>query len=98
MAGALSPAGRRSQINGCIRTTVHDDCVAASPTTLSGDPPTVATLRSDQEVDGVFACTRKERHTSRTGAPYLTLELRDRTGTIAARAFRDADALAGGFE
>jgi 3'-5' exoribonuclease len=46
----------------------------------------------------VFACTRKERHTSRAGAPYLTVELRDRTGAIAARAFRDADVLAGRFE
>jgi len=46
----------------------------------------------------VFACTRKERQISRTGTPYLTIELRDRTGTILARAFRDADVLAGRFE
>jgi 3'-5' exoribonuclease len=62
------------------------------------DPATVATLRSEDEVEGVFACTRKERRISRAGAPYLTLELSDRTGTIAARAFRDADLLAAGFE
>ncbi len=30
--------------------------------------------------------------------PYLALELRDRTGAVAARAFRDADVLAGRFE
>ncbi len=59
---------------------------------------TVAALRCDQEVDGVFACTRKERHISRAGSPYLTLELGDRTGTIVARAFRDADALSDTFE
>ncbi len=35
---------------------------------------------------------------TRSGSPYLALELRDRTGTIQARAFRDADALAGRFE
>jgi 3'-5' exoribonuclease len=35
---------------------------------------------------------------TRNGSPYLVLELRDRTGTIPARAFRDADALAGRFE
>ena len=35
---------------------------------------------------------------TRTGCPYLALELRDRTGTVQARAFRDADALAGRFE
>jgi 3'-5' exoribonuclease len=58
----------------------------------------VATLRSADEVDGVFACTRKERQISRAGTPYLTVELRDSTGTILARAFRDADVLAGRFE
>jgi 3'-5' exoribonuclease len=46
----------------------------------------------------VFACVRKDRLTTRTGSPYLVLELRDRTGAIHARAFRDADALAGRFE
>ncbi|MGH2831710.1 MAG: HD domain-containing protein [Solirubrobacteraceae bacterium] len=60
--------------------------------------PTVATLRAGQEVEGVFACSRKERLISRVGAPYLTVALRDRTGTITARAFRDADLLAGCFE
>ncbi len=59
---------------------------------------TIATLRVGEEVDGVFACTRKERQISRAGSAYLTLELRDRTGTILARAFRDADLLAGRFE
>ncbi len=55
-------------------------------------------MRSGDEVDGVFACARKERHVSRAGTPYLTLELRDSSGTIVARAFRDADVLAGRFE
>jgi 3'-5' exoribonuclease len=58
----------------------------------------VATLRPGQEVAGVFACTRKDRLTARTGAPYLAVELRDATGRVAARAFRDADVLAGRFE
>lgn len=35
---------------------------------------------------------------SRAGTPYLALELRDRTGAVQARAFRDADVLAGRFE
>ncbi|HLM86958.1 MAG TPA: HD domain-containing protein [Solirubrobacteraceae bacterium] len=60
--------------------------------------PTVATLRADDEVDAIFACTRKERQISRTGSPYLTVELRDSSGAIIARAFRDADVLAGRFE
>lgn len=58
----------------------------------------ISTLRPGDDLAGVFACIRKDRLTTRTGAPYLVLELRDRTGTIPARAFRDADVLAGGFE
>ncbi len=58
----------------------------------------IATLRPGEEVADVFACTRKDRLVARSGTPYLALELRDRTGAIQARAFRDADALAGRFE
>jgi 3'-5' exoribonuclease len=59
---------------------------------------TVAELRPGAEVDGPFACTRKERLTARNGSAYLALELRDRSGTITARAFREADFLAGQFD
>jgi 3'-5' exoribonuclease len=55
-------------------------------------------MRAGDEVTGVFACTRKDRLTARTGTPYLALELRDRTGAIPARVFRDADLHAGRFE
>jgi 3'-5' exoribonuclease len=55
-------------------------------------------LRAGQSVEGVYACTRKDRLLTRSGSPYLALELGDRTGVLAARAFRDADSLAGGFE
>ncbi len=58
----------------------------------------IATLRAGQEVDEVFACTRKDRLMSRSGTPYLAVELRDRSGTMQGRAFRDADVLAGRFE
>lgn len=58
----------------------------------------VNALRAGQDVAGVFACTRKDRLTTRTGAPYLALELRDRSGAVAGRAFQNADALAGRFE
>ena len=58
----------------------------------------VATLRAGQEVDAIFACTRKDRLMSRGGTPYLAVELRDRTGAVQGRAFRDADVLAGRFE
>jgi 3'-5' exoribonuclease len=46
----------------------------------------------------VFACTRKDRQRSRTGSPYLTIELCDSTGSILARAFRDVDVLDGRFD
>jgi 3'-5' exoribonuclease len=58
----------------------------------------ISALRPGQDVIGVYACTRKDRLTTRTGAPYLALELRDRSGTVPARVFRDADSLAGRFE
>jgi 3'-5' exoribonuclease len=58
----------------------------------------VARLRAGGPIEGVFACTRKDRMTARTGSSYLAVELRDRTGTIAARVFRDADFAAGRFE
>ena len=62
------------------------------------DAPTIATLRAGDEVDAIFACARKDRLQARSGLPYLALELRDRSGAIQARAFRDADLLAGRFE
>ncbi len=71
------------------------------PTAAPSSPEqahTIATLRLQDEVDGVFACTRKERQISRAGTPYLTVALRDSTGTMLARAFRHADLLAGRFE
>jgi len=58
----------------------------------------VTALRPGQDVIGMFACTRKDRLMTRSGSPYLALELRDRTGTLPARAFQNADSLAGLFE
>jgi 3'-5' exoribonuclease len=86
--------------------TIRDGATAATagggaPAATPRDPAstaTIGTLRPGAEVSAVFACTRKDRLTTKTGSPYLALELRDRTGTIQARAFRDADALAGQFE
>jgi 3'-5' exoribonuclease len=74
------------------------DRVTPAGNLVQTDDVQIATLRFEQEVDGVFACVRKERQISRAGTPYLTVELRDSTGTIRARAFRDADVLAGRFE
>jgi 3'-5' exoribonuclease len=58
----------------------------------------VADLKPGRDLEGVYACVRKDRLTARTGSPYLALELRDRTGSLPARVFRDADFLAGQFE
>ncbi len=59
---------------------------------------TVSSLRAGDSVEGIYACARKDRLLTRSGSPYLALELRDRTGSLPARMFRDADASAGGFE
>ena len=74
------------------------DPIAALPETPATTAPTIATLRAGDEVQGVYACTRKERLMSRAGTPYLAVELRDRTAAIPARVFRDADVAAARFE
>ena len=70
------------------------------PAILAAVPsePTLATLRPGDAVDGVFACTRKDRLAARTGTAYLSLELRDRSGALPARVFRDADLQGGRFD
>ena len=70
------------------------------PAALAAVPSegTLATLRPGDGVDGIFACTRKDRLAARTGAPYLSVELRDRSGALPARVFRDADLQGGRFD
>ena len=58
---------------------------------LPDSGPSVAELRPGQRFEGRYACVRKDRLTARNGSPYLALELRDRSGTIAARVFREVD-------
>ncbi len=58
----------------------------------------ISDLVPGTDVDAVFACTRKDKLTARNGAPYLAVELRDATGRVGARAFKDASYLAGQFE
>jgi 3'-5' exoribonuclease len=65
---------------------------------MMGTVRMLSELRAGEVVEGVYACTRKDRLRTRAGAAYLALELRDRSGTVAARAFREADRLAGSFE
>ena len=51
----------------------------------------ISQLRPGQRFDGRYACLSKERLTSRNGSSYLSLRLRDRSGELAARVFREAD-------
>jgi 3'-5' exoribonuclease len=60
--------------------------------------PQIAELRPGQRFRGLYACVRKDRLSARNGSIYLSLELRDRSGSIPARAFRDVDGLAGRFD
>ena len=60
--------------------------------------PEVAELRPGQRFEGRYACLQKERLTSRNGGSYLSLRLRDRSGAVAGRVFRDADRIGLRFE
>ena len=66
--------------------------------TVAPERVSIARLRAGGPIEGVFACTRKDRMTAKTGSAYLAVELRDRTGSMPARVFRDADFAAGRFE
>jgi 3'-5' exoribonuclease len=56
-------------------------------------------LRDGEELCGVFACTGKQLVRSAvTRKPYLVVDLRDRRGLVAARAFREPHLVAEGFE
>lgn len=66
------------------------------PVTEGG--PAVSELGPGRRFEGRYACTRKDRLTARNGSAYLALELRDRSGSIPARVFRDVDRLAARFE
>lgn len=58
---------------------------------------TISELSEDRTVEGVYAVARKQRRTTRKGAPYLALELVDPTGRIEARIWNDVELLDGRF-
>ena len=58
---------------------------------------TIAELAADRTVEGVYAVARKQRRTTRKGAPYLALELVDPTGRIEGRIWNDVELLDGRF-
>ena len=57
----------------------------------------IAQLAEERVVEGVYAVARKQRLRTRSGAPYLALELVDPSGRIEARVWNDVDLLDGRF-
>ncbi|HET7046283.1 MAG TPA: HD domain-containing protein [Gaiellaceae bacterium] len=57
----------------------------------------IAELAEDQVVEAVYAVARKRRLRTRTGSPYLALELVDPSGRIEARVWNDVELLDGRF-
>jgi 3'-5' exoribonuclease len=53
----------------------------------------VADLAENRVVDGVYAVLRKQKLHTRSGAPYLALELADATGRISGRVWSDVELL-----
>jgi 3'-5' exoribonuclease len=58
----------------------------------------IAQLVPDTSVEGVYAVARKERLHTRSGTPYLALELVDASGRIDARVWSDVELLDRRFE
>jgi 3'-5' exoribonuclease len=54
---------------------------------------TIAELAEDRVVEGTYAVARKQRLRTRSGSPYLALELVDPSGRIDARVWSDVDLL-----
>ncbi|MGI8460614.1 MAG: 3'-5' exoribonuclease YhaM family protein [Solirubrobacterales bacterium] len=67
---------------------------------ITDDPgsATVSELRPGQSFRGRFGCVRKDRMTARNGSPFLAVELRDRSGTVSGRVFREPDRVGANFE
>jgi 3'-5' exoribonuclease len=53
----------------------------------------IAELAEDRVVEGVYAVARKQRRRTRSGAPYLVLELVDPSGRIEGRVWHDVELL-----
>jgi 3'-5' exoribonuclease len=71
---------------------------AVATSTEQRSATTIADLRPGRRFEGRFGCLRKDRLTARNGGSYLSVELRDRTGALPARVFREADRIGLRFE
>ena len=58
---------------------------------------TISELQADRVVEAIYAVKAKRKLRTRGGAPYLALELVDRTGRIDARVWSDVELLDGRF-
>jgi 3'-5' exoribonuclease len=58
---------------------------------------TIVELAEDRVVEGVYGVARKQRLRTKTGTPYLALELVDPSGRIDARVWQDVELLDGRF-
>jgi 3'-5' exoribonuclease len=83
-----------------VRARVHHQGVEAAVTISAGEraEQAIAELRPGRRFEGTYACIRKDRLTSRNGGVYLSIELRDPTGRLSARVFREADRIGLRFE
>jgi 3'-5' exoribonuclease len=59
---------------------------------------TIAELAEDRVVEGTYAVARKRRLHTKSGSPYLALELVDQSGRIEARVWNDVELLDGRFQ
>jgi 3'-5' exoribonuclease len=58
----------------------------------------IADLTAERVVEGIYAVARKRRLRTRSGSPYLAIELVDPSGQIEARVWNDVELLDGRFE
>src|ERR671924_1909914 len=57
----------------------------------------IADLTAERVVEGIYAVASKRRLRTRSGSPYLALELVDRSGRIEGRVWHDVELLDGRF-
>ena len=62
------------------------------------DAMSIAELAEDRVVEGVYAVARKQRLRTKSGSPYLALELVDPSGRVDARVWQDVELLDARFE
>ena len=98
------PGGRRDGVPSAAAASVHGSGVRPAPATMiewcrsKPTAPTVAGLRAGDDVDAVFACSRKDRLTARTGLAVPGAGAARPHGRDPGPRVPDADLLAGRFE